>query len=162
MEIFKPSIAKILSIPVIFLFFLLLVWVLINFFFPSLSIDSPTAVIIYFVCLFLISYILSGIIWYLGKNHRRILILVFTVGYMFTAYFVVSLIISFFGLCLTDLGLPCGGDFAPCPSSPPIQSCGLSPQLTYLTWTSYGAPILFLIIGILLFVKEGKNNTSKK
>ncbi len=153
MELYKPSLAKILSIPAFFVLLLFLVSILISYLFPDT--DLVDALYSYgLLILLVVSYILSCFIWDLGGNHRRILIAVFTLLNVFSAYFVVSLVISFFGLCLSDLGLPCGPDLGPCPAPRPCP-------LPLWANVAMALPIIVLIVGIVLFIKEGKKKTSK-
>lgn len=149
MKLLRPSIAKILSVPALWWVIVYVQAVLTELIFPNSS-DAPPGVWFYTFILF-VAYILSCLIWEFGKNHRRILIGVITLLSSFTGFLYANIGITFF--CppsLTNLGLPCGGDYGPCP----VQE-GCPSELMIL---SFILPIIILIIGLVLFIREVKKN----
>jgi hypothetical protein len=146
MKIFKPSIAKILSVPALWWVCTYVQAVFTELFFPNSS-DGPPGV--WFNLFFLLAaYILSCLIWEFGKNHRRILIGVFTVLSSFTGFAYWN-----FGLplvCGTSTQSPCDNISGPCPEQPgcPHQLIGYGYIIT----------VIILIIGLALFIREEKKN----
>lgn len=160
MDILKPSIAKFISFPTTFVVSLILIEyssAIISDQF-TIPIDDQTSFILGIVIALLLAYIVSSIIYNWGKNHKRILVFLFTVLSIVATYFLISLIVSFFGLCLTNMELPCGEGSGPCH----VQSqCPLDPTLTFITWLGYGIMLFIFVSGIISFVKEGNKKLNK-
>jgi hypothetical protein len=139
--IFKPSIAKIISIPAIIVASIIV--------FSSIA-TPPLPYINFYILLgifSLLAYILSCIIWSFGKRNRLVLIVAFTILNILAAYFIIFI----FFACV----LP--------PCQPLIGPCQTSPCLNGNTFTLLNVivTILILIIGSSLFLKEAKSKTKK-
>lgn len=155
MGIYKPDIAKIISIPAILVALLVTTGYFIASFIPGFSINDFNLLFLGYI---IISYILSCIIWSIGENHKRILIVIFTMLSVLASYLFFTVIIGLVEFCPQSLGLPCMQDGTlPC-QRPPSPPCPEHPVLRFL---SYGLPVVILVTGIILFIRERKYKAGK-
>jgi hypothetical protein len=137
MNIFKPTVAKIVSTPSITIAFLL--------FYMRLITTLPPIILL--LVILVSGYLISCIAWANGKNHRRSLIVIFTLLTSLSAFFILDIFAGLSSFCLNS----CGGDFGPCPTPCPETQTSI-----FLTYLSIGIPILSILIGIISFIKERK------
>lgn len=151
-KIFSPSFAKILSTPVLFVVLLIIFLILNNIFFQNVGLTvNLTIFLLGVIFTLLVAYGISCLIWQMGKNNRKLLIFVFTIFGSLALYFAGNLIIAFFGLCMSNLTLPCLSN-SPCQEYTP--PCATDNLLLVVC-------VLLLGCGILLFIKEGKSRGKK-
>lgn len=156
MAFLKPSIAKIVTT-----FFIGIVLSVISI--PlvgsiSFNINWYVTVLI-LVVLFYIAYIISCSIWIYGKNHRRFSIIFFSFFSSVFAFYICSLISSFYGSCLNaNMELPCGGDLGSCHAQPP---CPPNMVEIIFHYVSIVIPLFIILLGIILFIKAGKTPRNK-
>ena len=134
-QMFKPSFAKILSTPAIVL---LLLWLTLVLLFNGVDISTVAIAILVGLLAgsLLGSYILSCIIWTAGRQHRKILIIIFTV-LSIPGFFIWSTILLAY-IC-------------------PLGTC-TSISMNYLPLV---LPLVIFTTGVIFFIKEEKKSGIK-
>lgn len=94
--------------------------------------------------------------WKYGKMNRRFSIVFFTLFSSGLSFYILTLISSFYGLCLQSMSLPCDG--ANCPVQP---SCPPNIVETISHYASIVIPLFIILIGVVLFVRAGKSPKGK-
>lgn len=152
MKLFSPSIAKILSTPVIFTILTIVLAIGISIFSPNTDFTTynPVRLLGGGIILLLIAYGITCFIWQVGRNHRRLLTVLITFLAMFAVYFLGSILISYFGLCL-PMDLPCIAG----------SSCPGTNTFCAPAFFQSGLCILIFILGALVFFREGKPGSNK-
>ncbi|HSW97967.1 MAG TPA: hypothetical protein VLF89_09140 [Candidatus Saccharimonadales bacterium] len=161
MRTFTPSFAKIASSPAIAILLVLVFYLLFVFLISFdnsfddnlLPVLGGTLVVLALV----LAYFISCLVWEYGKNHRRILIVIFTFLTTIGSFFICGLLMSYFSLCITDLGLPCLAGH-PCPPPPQCPETQIAKNLSYV---GIGIPLMSILFGILAFRKEGRTGSNK-
>lgn len=157
MRILKPSIGKILTTP--FITFLLIIGIfnIIGNYFSNIVPEDLSwfiNLLILVICI-IAGYYISCSIWEYGENHRRVRIIIITLLISLSSFLILSLALSFFSLCLTDMGLPC----VPDQQCNPPQPCHQTLQMKILSEISIGIPALVLLIGAMFFRRASKITT---
>lgn len=151
-KVFTPSFAKILSTPILFVLIVIIFEIINNTFLQNVNISvNTTELLIGVIFMVMIAYGISGLIWQKGRYNRKFLIVIFTIIGSIVLYFTGTLLIAFFGLCMSNLNLPCLSN-APCQEY--VAPC--APDYILLV-----SCVVIFFCGIVLFIKEGKSSSKK-
>ncbi len=155
MKSFKLTIAKILTTFVILLLLVIIFFTFIASYISNfLSFNLDLFIVV--ICI-IASYYISSLLFSYKKNHQKIFIVIITLLISLSSFFILTLLVNFFTLCISDLRLPCLEN-EKCPPPPP---CTPTIQITILSDLCIIIPLIVLVIGVIFFIKENKRKLVK-